>query len=76
MMGSFSIIPVQLLINKVVKRDEDVLPAVKTTEKLLCTLIPDYNIYYRKARQQLLMDVNKFKMRKRTIKSKKRAKKG
>jgi len=56
MENAYSQIPVQILINKVIKRDNNTLPAVLTTEKLLCSLIPDYNLYNRRVKLQLIND--------------------
>lgn len=43
--------PVQLLCNIIVKREPDTLPAVKTTERLLCSLLPEYNVFHVKVQR-------------------------
>jgi len=43
----------------IVKREPDTLPAVKTTEKLLCSLVPAYNTYYMRNKQALLLELKK-----------------
>lgn len=59
MKGTYSRVPVQLLCNIVVKREPDTLPAVKTTERLLCALVPQYNIYYMRNKQRELLELKK-----------------
>nr|QIR30259.1 RNA-dependent RNA polymerase [Plasmopara viticola lesion associated mitovirus 36] len=57
--GTYSSIPIQLLCNIVVKREPDTLPAVITTEKLLCSLVPEYNKYFVRNKSLLLIELKK-----------------
>lgn len=57
--GTYSSIPIQLLCNMIVKREPDTLPAVKTTERLLCSLVPEYNKYYVRNKSLLLIELKK-----------------
>jgi len=76
MKGTYSSIPVQLLCNVIVKREPDTLPAVKTTERLLCALVPSYNVYHMRNKQLLLQELKKKRKLVPTIKGKyKRSKK-
>jgi hypothetical protein len=57
--GTYSSIPIQLLCNMIVKREPDTLPAVKTTERLLCALVPEYNKYFVHNKSRLLLELKK-----------------
>jgi hypothetical protein len=67
-------IPIQLLCNKVVKRDPDSLPAVLTTEKLLASLLPEYNKYYSLNKIKQRIEKGKMQSNKKTRRFKKKTK--
>nr|UIW13893.1 MAG: RNA-dependent RNA polymerase [Rhizoctonia solani mitovirus 102] len=68
--GTYSSIPIQLLCNIIVKREPDTLPAVKTTERLLCSLVPEYNKYFMHNKSMLQLELKKKRKLKLPTKSK------